>query len=78
MKTTFLVLAYRLTLAGALGLYVLAALQGWEFEVNENKRQLPADVRSSNDALRGFHFWPIVLTSYRGTGSSSGSFSGGK
>ena len=45
-----------------LGLYAVAAFNGWEFG-NPRPQRLPADARSAPGGYRSFHFWH---SGYRG------------
>jgi hypothetical protein len=53
---------YLLFGGGALMLYVVAAMAGWELSA-QPRQQLPADVRNSPGGYRSFHFWH---SGYRG------------
>ena len=41
---------------GALLLYIVASMAGWEMTLSP-RQQLPADVRNSPGGYRSFHFW---------------------
>jgi hypothetical protein len=53
---------YLLLGGGALALYVVAAMAGWELST-QPRQQLPPDVRNSPGGYRSFHFWH---SGYRG------------
>lgn len=54
--TSWLVKGYAVLAAGIIGLYLWAALTGWERE-RSTRGFVPQSVRSSPGGYRSFHFW---------------------